>query len=65
MKVTEDVALRDLIARAGTRGWITVDELNAVLPDEQVSSEQIEDVMTLLSELDIDLVDPGEPANDV
>ena len=43
-------AVKKLIARAKERGYVTYDELNAVLPSDQTSSEQIEDVMAALSE---------------
>src|SRR4029077_10528368 len=42
------------------RGYLTYDELNAALPQEQVSSEQIEDTMTMLSELGINVIESEE-----
>ncbi|MEM6390046.1 MAG: RNA polymerase sigma factor region1.1 domain-containing protein, partial [Pseudomonadota bacterium] len=42
-------AVKKMIAEARTRGYITYDQLNTVLPPDQVSSEQIEDVMSMLS----------------
>ncbi len=55
-------AVKRLIARGKERGYVTYDELNGALPDDQVSSEQIEDTMAMLSELGINLVqgDEGE-----
>ena len=44
-------AVKKMIATAKARGYITYDELNEVLPPEQVTSEQIEDVMAMLSEM--------------
>ena len=41
-------AVKKMIAEARARGYITYDQLNTVLPPEQVSSEQIEDVMSML-----------------
>ncbi|MBM3492429.1 MAG: RNA polymerase sigma factor RpoD [Alphaproteobacteria bacterium] len=52
--------LKKLIARGKERGYVTYDELNAAMPHDQVSSEQIEDVMTMLSELGINLVENEE-----
>ncbi|MBI1210716.1 MAG: RNA polymerase sigma factor RpoD [Alphaproteobacteria bacterium] len=52
-----DAAVKKMIARAKTRGYVTYDELNKVLPSEQVSSEQIEDVMSHLSEMGINVVE--------
>src|SRR5580693_6813671 len=59
------VAIKKMVARGKERGYLTYDELNAALPTEQVSSEQIEDTMTMLSELGINVVeneDVEEPA---
>ena len=54
---TNAVAVKRLIAKGKERGYITFDELNAVLPSEQNSSEQIEDVMAMLSEMGIQVVE--------
>ena len=56
--------VKKLIARGKERGFVTYDELNAALPPDQVSSEQIEDTMTNLSELGINVVE-GEDSEDV
>ncbi len=53
-------AVKRMIADARTRGYITYDQLNEVLPPEQVSSEQIEDVMSMLSEMGINIVEAEE-----
>ena len=53
-------AVKRMIAEARTRGYITYDQLNDVLPPEQVSSEQIEDVMSMLSEMGINIVEAEE-----
>ena len=53
-------AVKRMIADARERGYITYDQLNAVLPPEQVSSEQIEDVMSMLSEMGINVVEDEE-----
>ncbi len=59
----QSAAVKRLIARGKERGYITFDELNAVLPSEQNSSEQIEDIMAMLSEMGIQVVE-GEEAED-
>jgi RNA polymerase primary sigma factor len=62
-----DAAIKRLLARAKKRGWLTYDELNAALPQDQMSSEQIEDVMSALSDMGINLVereDSGEADED-
>ena len=53
-------SVRKLILRGKERGYVTYDELNAALPPEEFSSEQIEDTMTTLSELGINLVESEE-----
>ncbi|HXQ50802.1 MAG TPA: RNA polymerase sigma factor RpoD [Stellaceae bacterium] len=50
-------AIKKMVARGKDRGYVTYDELNAALPPEQVSSEQIEDTMTMLSELGVNVVE--------
>ena len=53
-------AVKKMIARGKERGYVTYDELNGALPQDQVSSEQIEDTMTRLSELGINVVESEE-----
>ena len=53
-------AVKKMIADAKERGYITYDQLNNVLPPEQVSSEQIEDVMSMLSEMGINIIENDE-----
>ena len=50
-------AVKKMIADARERGYITYDQLNAVLPPDQVSSDQIEDVMSMLSEMGIQVTE--------
>ncbi|WP_102110006.1 RNA polymerase sigma factor RpoD [Oceaniglobus roseus] len=53
-------AVKKMIAEAREKGYITYDQLNQVLPPEQVSSEQIEDVMSMLSEMGINVIEDEE-----
>ncbi|MEO0943549.1 MAG: RNA polymerase sigma factor RpoD [Pseudomonadota bacterium] len=53
-------AVKKMIADARTKGYITYDQLNRVLPPDQVSSEQIEDVMSMLSEMGINIIEDEE-----
>ena len=53
-------AVKKMIATAKSRGYITLDELNEVMPSEQVTSEQIEDVMSMLSEMGINVIESDE-----
>src|SRR6202011_293971 len=53
-------AIKKMLARGKERGYLTYDELNAALPQDQVSSEQIEDTMTMLSELGINVIESEE-----
>ena len=52
-----DAAVKKLIKTAKTRGYVTYEELNAVLPSEEVNSEQIEDIMAMFSDMGINVVD--------
>ncbi|MBW6507053.1 MAG: RNA polymerase sigma factor RpoD [Rhodobacteraceae bacterium] len=63
-------AVKRMIAEARERGYITYDQLNAALPPEHASSEQIEDVMSMLSEMGINVIendeaDEGESAGEL
>ncbi len=60
---TQSSAVKRLIARGRERGHITFDELNLVLTPDQASSEQIEDLMAMLSEMGIQVVE-GEEAEE-
>ena len=50
-------AIKKMISEARARGYITYDDLNKALPPDQVSSEQIEDVMSMLSEMGINIIE--------
>ena len=56
----QSASVKRLIARSKERGYITFDELNAILPADQNSSEQIEDVMSQLNEMGIQVVENEE-----
>ncbi|KEO59780.1 MULTISPECIES: RNA polymerase sigma factor RpoD [Thalassospira] len=60
---TYKAAIKKLIAKGKEKGHISVDELNAALPSEHFSSEQIEDVMSNLNEMGINVID-GEDGDD-
>ena len=55
-----DQAVKKLLKTAKARGYVTYDELNSVLPSEEVSSEQIEDTMAMLSDMGINVVETEE-----
>ena len=55
-----DAAVKKMIKEAKKRGYVTHDELNAVLPSEEVTSEQIEDTMAMLSDMGINVVESDE-----
>jgi RNA polymerase primary sigma factor len=55
-----DAAVRKMIKLAKKRGWVTHDQINAVLPSEEVSSDQIEDIFAMLNEMGINVVDQEE-----
>ncbi len=53
-------AVKKMLARAKERGYVTYDEINDALPQDQVSSEQIEDTMAMLSEMGVNVVESDE-----
>ncbi|MDJ0639735.1 MAG: sigma-70 family RNA polymerase sigma factor, partial [Paracoccaceae bacterium] len=57
-------AVKKMIADARAKGYITYDQLNRVLPPDQVASEQIEDVMSMLSEMGINIIEDEEAEDD-
>ena len=56
-----DDAVKKMIKAAKKRGYVTMDELNSVLPSEEVTSEQIEDTMAMLSDMGINVVEDEQP----
>jgi len=59
-----EASIKKVFARAKKRGVITYDELNSALPQDQMSSEQIEDVMSALSEMGVNIVENDETDED-
>ncbi|MBL8564679.1 MAG: RNA polymerase sigma factor RpoD [Hyphomicrobiaceae bacterium] len=59
-----DAAVKRMIRAAKQRGYVTLDELNSVLPSEETSPEQIEDIMSMLNEMGINVVESEEEGND-
>jgi RNA polymerase primary sigma factor len=55
-----DASVKRMIKLAKKRGFVTYEELNAVLPSEEVNSEQIEDVLAMLNEMGINVVEHEE-----
>ncbi len=59
-----DASIKKLLARAKKRGFVTYDEINEALPQDQMSSEQIEDVMSAISEMGVNIVENEESSDD-
>jgi RNA polymerase primary sigma factor len=59
-----EASIKKLIARAKRRGVITYDELNEALPQDQMNSEQIEDIMAAISEMGVNIVESDDDAVD-
>jgi RNA polymerase primary sigma factor len=59
-----EASVKKLLARAKKRGYITYDELNEALPQDQMSSEQIEDVMSAINDMGVNIVENEEAADD-
>ena len=55
-----NASVKKFIKAGKLRGWVTVDELNKILPSEDFTSEQIEDVMSQLSEMGVNLIEAEE-----
>ena len=59
-----DASVKKLIARAKKRGYITYDQLNEALPQDQMSSDQLEDIMSALNEMGVNIVENEEAGED-
>ncbi|WEK42604.1 MAG: RNA polymerase sigma factor RpoD [Candidatus Sphingomonas colombiensis] len=59
-----DANVKKLIARAKKRGYITYDQLNEALPQDQMSSDQLEDIMSALNEMGVNIVENDEQGED-
>ena len=60
-----DAAVKRLIKTAKARGYVTLDELNSVMPSEEVTSDQIEDIYSMLAEMGITVVESEEETENV
>jgi RNA polymerase primary sigma factor len=59
-----DAAVKKLIRTAKKRGYVTHDQINSVLPSEEVNSEQIEDVLAMFSEIGVNVVETEEASEE-
>src|SRR3974390_1983081 len=59
-----DAAVKKLIRTAKKRGYVTHDQINSVLPSEEVNSEQIEDVLAMFSEMGVNVVETEGHSDD-
>jgi RNA polymerase primary sigma factor len=59
-----DAGVKKMIKLAKQRGFVTYDELNEVLPSDEVTSEQIEDIMAMLTDMGINVVETEEESED-
>src|ERR1700685_4276427 len=55
-----DAAVKKMIKQAKKRGYVTYEQLNSVMPSEEVTSEKIEDVLAMMSEMGINVVETEE-----
>ena len=60
-----DAAVKRLIKTAKARGYVTLDELNSVMPSEEVTSDQIEDIYSMLADMGITVVESEEETENV
>jgi RNA polymerase primary sigma factor len=59
-----DAAVKKMIKLAKKRGYVTYEQINAVLPSEEVTSEQIEDILAMLNDMGINTVEQEETESD-
>src|SRR5512135_632375 len=59
-----DAAVKKMIKQAKKRGYVTYEQLNAVMPSEEVTSEKIEDVLAMMNEMGINVVETEEAEAD-
>jgi RNA polymerase primary sigma factor len=59
-----DSAVKKMIKSAKKRGYVTYEQLNAVMPSEEVTSEKIEDILAMMNEMGINVVENEEAEND-
>ncbi|MCB8828505.1 RNA polymerase sigma factor RpoD, partial [Escherichia coli] len=59
-----DASVKKLIARAKKRGYITYDQLNEAIPQGEMSSDQLEDIMAALNEMGVNIVENEEQGED-
>ena len=64
MEIRELKGVQDVIARGKTKGFLTVDEVNELLPADSMSAEQFDGVMTLLGALQIELVEDANAVDE-
>src|ERR1700691_4415913 len=55
-----DAAVKKMIKQAKKRGYVTYEQLNAVMPSEEVTSEKIEDILAMMNEMGINVVETEE-----
>src|SRR6516164_6489100 len=59
-----DAAVKKMIKSAKKRGYVTYEQLNAVMPSEEVTSEKIEDILAMMNEMGINVVENEEAENE-
>ena len=63
-QTVSQASIKKMIAQAKERGFITYEQLNQALPPDQVASEQIEDVMSMLSEMGINIIEDDDDSEE-
>ncbi|MBK6706142.1 MAG: RNA polymerase sigma factor RpoD [Sphingomonadales bacterium] len=59
-----DAQVKKLLAKAKRRGYLTIDELNSAVPQDQFTSEQIEDIMSAINDMGVQIVENDEAGED-
>ncbi len=60
-KLVERKEIKGLLSKAKARGFVTMDEVNDALPDEAMSSDQLDEVLELFAKAEVEVVDKGKP----
>jgi RNA polymerase primary sigma factor len=59
-----DASVKKLLAKAKRKGYLTIDELNAAVPQDQFSADQIEDIMSAINDMGVQIVESDEAGED-
>ncbi len=62
-KLVDRKEIKGLLTKAKAKGFVTMDEVNEALPDEAMSSDQLDEVLELFAKAEVEVVDKGKPTS--